>query len=69
VSETGGQPSVYRSRNLGIYTGPKKPGEIVSEVDTPEDPDEGIRTTNRCVVQHHFEAEEGNGDFELSFKC
>jgi len=33
VSETGGQPGVHRSQ---------KPGEIVPEVGTPEDPDEGI---------------------------
>ena len=54
----GGQPSVYRSRNLGIYTGPKKPGEIVPEVGTPADPDESIRTTDRCVVHHRSEAKD-----------
>ena len=42
--------------------------DLISQ--TPlEDPDEGIRTTDRCVVQHRSEAKEGNGDFELSFKC
>jgi len=34
-----------------------------------EDPDEGILTTDRSVVQHRSEAKEGNGHFELSFKC
>jgi len=33
VSETGGQPGVHRSQ---------KPREIVPEVGTPEDPDEGV---------------------------
>ena len=33
MSETGGQPAIHRSQ---------KPGEIVPEVGTPEDPDEGI---------------------------
>jgi len=37
-------------------------------VGTPEDPDEGIRATDRCVVQHRSEAKEGNGDFELFFE-
>ena len=53
MSETGGQPGVHRSQ---------KPGEIVPEVGTPEDPDDGIQTTDRCVVQHHSEAKEGNSD-------
>ena len=60
-----------------MYTGPEtwestkaqKPGERVPEVGTPEDPSEGIRIAHRCVVQHRSEAKEGNGDFELSFKC
>ena len=66
VFETGGQPSIYRSQKLGNLHKSQKPGKIVAEVGTPEDPDEGIRTTDRCVVQHRFEAKEGNRDFELS---
>ena len=43
-------------------------GDLTSQ--TPlEDPTEGIRTTNRCNVVHHSEAKEGNGEFELCFKC
>jgi len=47
----------------------QKPAEIVPEVGTPEDPDEGIQPIDRCVAQQCSEAKEGNGDFELSFKC
>ena len=69
MSETGGHPSVYRSQKLENLHRSQKPGEIVPEVGTPEDSDEGIRTTDRCVVQHCSEAKEGNGDLELNFKC
>ena len=62
-------PSVYRSQVLGNLHRSQKPGEIVPEVGTPEGPNEGIRTTDRWVLQHRFEANEGNGDFKLSFKC
>jgi len=68
VSEKGGQPSVCRSQKLGNLHRPQKSGEIVPEVGTLEDPDEGIRTTDGCVVQHHSKAKEGNGDFELFFE-
>ena len=43
-------------------------GDLTSQT-ALEDPDEGIRTTYRCVVQHRSEVREGNGDFELSFIC
>ena len=69
MSEMGGQPSVYRSQKFGNLHRSQKPGEIVLEVGISEDPHEGIRTTDRCAVQHHSEAKEGNSDFELSFKC
>ena len=43
-------------------------GDLIRQ--TPlEDPNEGIRTTDRCVVLHRSEAKEGDYSFELSFKC
>jgi len=45
-----------------------KGGDLIRQ--TPlEDPDEGIRTTDRCIVLYHYEAKEGNSEFELCFKC
>jgi len=32
-------------------------GGVISQAFSPlEDPDEGVRTTNRCAVMHHSEA-------------
>ena len=54
-----------------IYLGDKshtQGGDLIRQ--TPlEDPDEGIWTTDRCIVLHHSKAKEGNGEFELCFKC
>ena len=46
------------------------PRESDSQESSPlEDPDEGVRTTNRCVVLHRSKAKGGeNSVFELSFK-
>ena len=54
--------------NLSVWQVPCL-GRWSHKLDTMlEDPDEGIRTTDRCVCCIVAKAKEGNYNFELSFK-
>ena len=44
-------------------------GECLPSWTPLKDPDEGVRSIDRRLVLHHSEDKEGNGEFQLCFKC